>query len=113
MRISRPDWIHYDIKVPIDKFLAWGFVRSNYCDPMTAQSLCPKKCWECIPRLKRNLEGMFVKDRKRVVGLVIWILRRALAEAQEELREKPPIERDKYEDQVDPIDAFLEELSED
>jgi hypothetical protein len=113
MRIEKKDWLHYGITSPIDKFLTWGFVRSNYCDPMTAQDLCPKKCWECIPRLRKNIEGMVVKDRKRVVGLLIWVLRRALAEAQEELREKEPVERDKYAKQVDPIDAFLEELSED
>lgn len=113
MRIHKQDWLEANIKSPIDTFKTWGFVIAQYCDPMTAQSLCPKKCWECEPRLKENIESIKPKYQGKIVGLLIWTLRKTLAQAQEELREKEPVKRDRYAGQVNPIDAFMEEINED
>jgi hypothetical protein len=110
MRVSREDWVAMQIKTSINTWRVWGFVRQNYCDTMTAKELCPKKCWECEPKLKEAIEKINRPDVKKPIGLLIYVLRELVAKAQEEVHAKDPVKRDRYAPQEDPFDKFLEEL---
>ena len=110
MRVPKEEWVEMKIKSPVNKYRTWGFVRANYCDPMTARGLCPKKCWECEPKLREAIERTNRDDVKKPIGLLIYVLRGLLAQQQEEQHPEGPIERDKYDPQKDPFDELLEEL---
>ena len=110
MRVPRDEWVEMGIKGPVKSYQTWGFVRANYCDAMTAKQLCPKKCWECEPKLKEAIEKISRPDVKKPIGLLIYVLRNLVAQAQEEVHPEGPVERDPYDPQKDPFDEFLEEL---
>lgn len=110
MRIPKGEWGAMEISTPINKWKTWGFVRGNYCDPMTARGLCPRKCWECEDRLRNAIEPTVRRGVDKPVGLLIWVLKEAVAIAQEEYHPEEPVKRDRYEPQVDPFDKFLEDL---
>jgi hypothetical protein len=110
MRVPKEEWVRMGIKSPVDFWQSWGFVRANYCDPMTARDLCPKKCWECEPHLKEAIEKTNRPDVKKPVGLLIYALRELLARQQERIHPEKSVERDKYDPQENPYDKFLEDL---
>lgn len=112
MRIPKEEWIDMHIKSPVDFWRTWGFVRANYCDPMSARDLCPKKCWECEPGLKETIEKLNNrKDIDRPIGLLIYSLRELLAKKQEEAHPEDGVERDKYEPQENPFEKFMEDFN--
>lgn len=110
MRVPKDEWVAMQIESSINTWRVWGFVQANYCDPMTARQLCPKKCWECEPNLKEAIEGINRPDVKKPIGLLIYVLRGLLAKAQEHAHPESPLERDKFDPQEDPFDKLLEEL---
>ena len=110
MRIPKEEWQAMNIKSPINKWKMWGFVRANYCDSMTAKSLCPKKCWECEPYLREAIEKMNGKDIKKPIGLLIYILRNLVAQQQELANPSTSVDRDKYKPQANPFDELLKDL---
>lgn len=110
MRVNRDEWVAMQIKSQIGTWRVWGFVQANYCDPMSARGLCPKKCWECEPKLKEAIEGIDRPDVKKPIGLLIYVLRELLAKMQEEVHPEGPLKRDKYDPQEDPFDKLLEDL---
>lgn len=99
-----------DIKSPVNTYRTWGFIQANYCDAMTAKQLCPKKCWECEPKLKEAIEKINRPDVKKPIGLLIYVLRELVAKAQEEVHPETPVQRDRYDPQTDPFDKLLEDL---
>jgi hypothetical protein len=110
MRVPKDAWIDMHIKTPISTWQTWGFVRANYCDTMTAKSLCPKKCWECEPGLKEAIEKLNRPDIEKPIGLLIYALRELVAKMQEKFHPEGPVERDRYESQKDPFQTFMEDL---
>ena len=110
MRVDKTEWVTMQIKSQINTWRVWGFVQANYCDPMVARGLCPKKCWECEPKLKEAIEGIDRPDVKKPIGLLIYVLRELLAKAQEEEHPEGSVQRDKYDPQEDPFDKLLEGL---
>ncbi len=110
MRVPRDEWIAMKIPSKLNTFKVWGFVRANYCDAMTAKGICPKRCQSCEPALKETIMKLNRPGIKKPVGLLIFLLRELVAKKQEEAHPEDPVERDRYDPQVDPFDEFLDKL---
>jgi hypothetical protein len=81
-----------------------------YCLPMTARGLCTETCENCKARL---VKAMQLQEAYKPVALFTWMLRNAIAEAQEanQLLEHitPDMHPLGFKREVSPFEALLRE----